>query len=387
MINSKFLIPVLFALTLLVGCQDDKNEFISVEDYTASEYQIISSQLELPEKLFHYSSPKAEFVSEENHKATLGRVLFYDKNLSSDGTISCASCHHQELAFSDNKKFSQGVNGNITKRNSIALGALRNFGAHYDDSDGDREVPGLFWDERVGTIKDQLKETINNPNEMGMELNDIVSMVKTKDYYDILFNKAFGENEINEDQILESLESFINSITSTSSKFETAVLQDLNYITGDSIVGQVSHQKGFDLFNRHCNSCHSSNVSLSPEILELEKINLANNGLKITNNDLGVYNHTLDPKDIGKFKVPGLRNIELTAPYMHDGRFETLEQVVDFYNSGIEINDNLHPALKQGNSVKRMNLSESEKASLVSFLKSLTDTQLATEDKWSDPFL
>jgi len=384
--KCKLFIPIIFTFTLFVGCQTDQSELISSSNYSEAEYKIISSQLDLPEEVLHYNSIVSESTKEANHKATLGRVLFYDKALSSDGNVSCASCHNQKLAFADNVKLSQGANGNLTKRNSIALGSLRNFGVHYDDSDADRDTPGLFWDERAGSIKEQLKQTINNPHEMDMELSELVSVLEAKDYYNVLFEKAFGQAEINEDYILESIEAFVNSISSTNTKFETALLQDLNYITGDSIVGEINNQEGLSLFTSHCSGCHSNTINHPFEESTPEIINMANNGLEILNEDKGAFMHTLNPSDIGKFKVPGLRNIELTGPYMHDGRFETLEEVVEFYNSDVQMQDNLHPLLKSGNSAKKLNLTESQKQSLVGFLKSLTDTKMISDVKWSDPF-
>jgi len=382
----KSIILPLTVFALLTGCQDNSSNIIEEGQYSDFEYETISSRLNLPKDLLEYNLHNSDNIEESNHKATLGRVLFYDKSLSADGKISCESCHQQSLAFSDNKKFSHGINGNLTSRNSIALGSLQNFGAHYDNTDEEKITPRLFWDERAGTVKEQLKQTINDPNEMGMTLQEVTKVIEQENYYQVLFEKAFDSKEINEDRILESLEAFINSIGSRGSKFETALAQDLNYISGDSIVGIIANQQGFNLFSNHCSSCHGDIVNLPNQEAIFQSINVANNGLKTNNNDLGVYQYSLNTNDIGKFKVPGLRNIELTGPYMHDGRFETLEEVVEFYNSGIEMNSNLHESLKVNGRAKRLNLSDDEKASLVLFLESLTDTRIIDEEKWSNPF-
>jgi len=154
---------------LVVGCQSNKEE-LDTSIYTAEEYSVLSQNLNLPESPYSYSFGNADSDRAINHKGTFGRALFYDKKLSADRAVSCASCHQQELAFADNVSLSQGANGNIKNRNSLALGSLRSFGAHYDEAEN-IEVPGLFWDERAGSIKEQLKQTINNPNEMGMEIS------------------------------------------------------------------------------------------------------------------------------------------------------------------------------------------------------------------------
>ena len=377
---------LLAAFALLFGCQTNDQQLIT-STYSPDELRVLSSNLDLPDFPYDYGLGNSSSKSEVNHKATLGRVLFYDKKLSSDGKVSCASCHQQALGFADNQAQSEGPNGNVTDRNSIALASLRNFGVHYDKTIDGRETPGLFWDERASSIKEQLKQTINNPNEMGMELHQISNLIENTDHYQILHEKAFGNTAVSEDHILEALETFINSISSTNSEFEGAVVGSLNYITGDSVVGETKFERGLQLFAKHCTSCHGQGMETISEIANPENISVANNGLKHAANDLGVYQHTGKLEDIGKFKIPGLHNIELTAPYMHDGRFATLEEVVDFYNSEIEFHENLHPSLRNGNEAKRMNMNEEEKTALVEFLKSLTDEKMITEVKWSDPFV
>lgn len=359
------------------------------EDYSGfsdQEMNTFSSILNLPQQPDAYGSNSANAGLDVNYKGSMGRVLFYDTNLSADGNISCASCHHQELAFGDNNAFSEGVHGNLTQRNSIALGSLRSFGNHYQNEDlRDKETPGLFWDERASTIKEQLEQTISNPDEMGMDIKDIVDYVSEVEFYQILNKKAFGNEVLTADNLLEALEVFISSINSPLTSFEANFQNNLNYITGDSIVDNSEHNRGFELFKQNCSTCHSNTVSIEGHENEKTIFN-ANNGLKL-NGDLGIYESTSRTEDIGKFKIPGLFNVALSAPYMHDGRFQTLEEVVEFYNSQIELSDNLHPALTKNDQAKRMNLTESDKAALVEFLHSLTDQKLQKEAKWSNPFL
>jgi cytochrome c peroxidase len=369
-----------------LSCKPSEEKIIT-SAYTSEEFSAISNDLDLPETPDSYSFGNKESGIQSDLIGTLGRVLFYDKNLSSDNRIACASCHQQTLGFADNKAFSHGPNGNTTNRNSIALSSFRSFGRHYDKSIDDRSVPGLFWDERAESISEQLRATINNPDEMGMELQQIVELMEGNEVYRILHKKAFPNERITEDHILQALEVFINSIGSKNTKFETQIFSELNFITGDSVSGNLENNLGLQLFKTHCNSCHGVNFNLLNNTQESDPIIVANNGLIHSQDDLGVYIHTQNPQDIGKFKVPGLLNIELTAPYMHDGRFETLEEVVEFYNSGIEYSPTLHPNLRDGNNAKRLNLSEEEKSALIEFLKSLTDTKVLTTEKWSDPFL
>ncbi len=378
---------LIFVSMLTYSCQKDQNSLEDIE-YTLEEQAIISARLNLPLVPDSYSVGNLEQGKEMDFKGTLGRVLFYDSKLSADGKISCASCHQQSRAFADNKAFSNGVNNNLTSRNSIALGSLRSFGAHYGElQNGGNGGPGLFWDERASSIKEQLRQTINNPNEMGVTLDEITAKVNQDEYYQILSNKAFGTNQLNEDHVLEALEVFLNSINSKNSIFETEVLGELNYITGDSIVGQSKFARGFELFTNNCSSCHGHNLSLGlDDNNQTGKLFIANNGLTLSNNDQGVFEFTNNQEDIGKFKIPGLRNIALTAPYMHDGRFETLEEVIDFYNSGINASQNLHPNLMENNLPKNMNFSDADKQDLIAFLTALTDEHLVSEMKWSDPF-
>ncbi len=382
--SSLLLACVLMAV--FISCQKSE-EILLIEDaYTAKEYLVLTDYLDLPESLHSYGFGNKNPGLQTDHKGTLGRILFYDKNLSSDGTISCASCHQQSLAFADDKPFSVGVHGKLTHRNSLALGSLRSFGAHYQQEDNNKKARGLFWDERAKDIKDQLVQTIGNPNEMDMSMREIAELVERTDYYRILYEKSFGTVTISDDHLLEAIEVFINSINSTTTRLEAGIFDNLNFINGDNVTGATGHEMGVQLFKNHCNSCHTTSLHHLLKLQDTDLISIANNGLPLEK-DLGIYQQTLDPADIGKFKVPGLHNIELTAPYMHDGRFSTLEEVVEYYNSGIINHPNLHPNLKKGDQAIQLKLTKDEKNALVGFLLLLTDESVTTEEKWSDPFL
>ena len=375
-----FLSSIVCFFLMLAGCDKDNSSLIdSLQEtsafYTDEELQILSEDLDLPEVPYNYSSPF--FFGGLGHKATLGRVLFYDKKLSIDGKISCASCHHQELAFSDNKAFSDGPNGNITKRNSIALGTFTSFASRYN---GGADAPQLFWDERASTVRQQLEETIMNPDEMGTDLDQLIGILNEDAKYRVLFNKAFGSEDIDKFRVLGAIEDFVNSLTTNDAKFDRGHRGDIeidyhNYTAQENL--------GKSIFVQNCNSCHGATL--------LDRIEgfprAAQNGITINEDDLGVGALTNRTQDRGIFKVPSLRNVALTGPYMHDGRFATLAEVVDHYNSGMKNHPNLHPLLKDGAAPVEMNLSDSDKAALIAFLHTLTDETILKDEKWSDPFI
>ncbi len=373
---------VISAVSLLPACEYDKVT-TTVEYYTSDEYHTLKEKLNLPSTPFNYNPFFFEH-SGIDQTGTLGRVLFYDTNLSSDNTVSCSSCHQQNLGFADNKAFSTGIMNRSTARNALSLGAFKSFDSYTNDPE-----TTLFWDGRVNTLHDQMIQTIRNPKEMGMEMSDIVAKVKDQDYYKILSKKAFGTDEIDENIILRSLESFMNSISAQSSKFDMA--PTLSLFNGTITLGGFNSQEnlGANLFKDNCVTCHSQgleklNFSSHPNAQTLRK---ANNGLDLVYTDKGEGEFNPAPEALAIFKIPGLHNIELTAPYMHDGRFKTLEEVVNFYSTGIQDHPNLNPLLKENGHAKKFNFSVGEKDALVQFLKTLTDPQMALEEKWSDPFL
>jgi len=390
----------LVAIALLfigIGC----SEYVKYEPesfYTEEERATITEHLNLPETPENYQVFGAG-ISEFNNNmiATLGRVLFYDKDLSADGTISCASCHHQELAFSDNVSFSEGVHENLTTRNSIALGSIASFNDEYGGHTGSEQTegnPGLFWDERAPSVKAQMEQTFANPDEMGMDITQLVGIVKSKSYYQTLFNITqfgFGVQEaqgITTDNILTSIETFVRSVRSNQSKFDL-VAENNNVFNLDQFQNDWSgftkaENNGKVLFANHCGSCHGKSVMGQSFINNTIAPTVANNGLDMEYLDKGVGEVSFLSSDNGKFKIPGLRNIALTAPYMHDGRFEGLKEVVDFYSEGIQAHENLDRRLQgdDRNPIK-LNLSEEDKLNLVSFLNTLTDEKMINDSKWS----
>lgn len=301
--------------------------------------------------------------------ATLGRVLFYDKRLSANNTVSCASCHQPEKGFSDGRPFSVGFAGGLTGRNSMGLTSARYY-----------QSGKFFWDERAATLEDQVLQPIQNAVEMGMTLPELTAKLSDETFYQELFTSAFGDSVITSDRISRALAQFVRSIVSTSTKYDAGVASGFTNFTAQENQGrQIFGASG-------CATCHGTD-NFVPLVA-------FNNGLEFPFVDEGLGAVTGLATDDGKFKVPSLRNIGLTAPYMHDGRFATLEQVVDFYNAGVVDNPNLAAQLRNppgppGSpppAPRRLNLSVAQKGALVAFLRTLTDTTVTTDPRFADPF-
>lgn len=372
--TSTLSLILLSSLFLLSSCIHDRVD-VEVKYYTDEEYELLKTVLNLPSNLheYNFTMPTGGFVPGiSNSKATLGRVLFYDKKLSRTNSVSCASCHKQELAFSDDKARSVGFNGAETKRNSLALASVANFETSYNGGNsfvGFNMRLGFLWDERAQSIHELSQIAITDPVEMGMNMAELASKLSQDEYYHILFRKAYGDPQISPNRITEAIQEFVNSFVSVDSKFDRGTFTALESL-------------GRSLFMVNCATCHSTDMTNAV-------MSVANNGLELNYADKGVGGITNKPGDMDIFKVPFLRNIALTAPYMHDGRFATLEDVVEHYNSGVQMHPNLHNFLKHPhnpNQPKRLNLSSQEKAALVAFLRTLTDETFIAEVKFSDPF-
>ncbi len=313
-----------------------------------------------------------------NDGATLGRVLFYDPRLSANNTISCGSCHKADKGFGDDRSHTIGFKGMETKRNSMPLA---NLGLQ----------KGFFWVNNSEHLKAQVLNPVRNHLEMGMEdINVLVNKLQKEDFYPALFQKAFGSSDISEDRISDAITQFLFSMVSQSSKFD----RQSSGINNGTVVMTATEQMGAELFNSErlkCGSCHKptsfksfgggddgyggSTVPPAAQNLSLG----TNIGLDLFDADQG--------NGTGGFKIPNLRNISITGPYMHDGRFSTLEDVIEHYNSGVKNNARLDNRLKGSDgSPIRMNLTSLEKQALVAFLNTLTDTEYINDVKFSDPF-
>ncbi|MEM6785147.1 MAG: cytochrome c peroxidase, partial [Bacteroidota bacterium] len=295
--------------------------------------------------------------------ATLGRVLFYDTRLSANQTVSCATCHRQADGFSDPEILSVGFQGGQTGRHSMTLA----FARFYDNGH-------FFWDERAATLEDQVLMPIQDDVEMGMTLGDVRVRLEATDFYAGLFVDAFGTPEITDERMSRALAQFVRSMVAPASKFDEGRAAQPQGPPGDPLDNFTAEENlGLELFygRARCSACHRGDLQVAVEAL--------NNGLDAVTVDEGAGN--------GRFKTGSLRNIAVTAPYMHDGRFATLEQVVDHYDRGVQAHPNLSPPLVRGNGQPlRLNLIAEERAALVAFLRTLTDESFLVDERWSDPF-
>jgi len=383
----------LFSLFLLLGaCKSDFNYYY----YSKEETELLGQFLNLPELPDDYTVTFPSHLSNtglfpravERDKAVLGRVIFYDKKLSKDGTVSCASCHKQALAFSDDQAFSEGVFDRSTSRNSFALGSVANFSAYYGTDLNGSNAIRFFWDNRAETVADQSRGSMTNAQEMDMTMHEIAATVEAQPYYAPLFKKAFGSEVVSEELVLEAVANFVNAMGSFQSQFDAEANQSEpsfagnfgNTVYNSDFNGfTAAENRGKKLYNNNCSSCHSGNMGRPV-------LQLANNGLESNPTDLGVGAITGQNEQKGSFKVPTLRNIELTAPYMHDGRFANLNDVLDFYSTGIQNHPFLHDDLKANGQPKQMNFTAENKSDLVAFLNTLTDDDMLADKKFSDPF-
>ena len=376
-------------LFLVFGCTESE-ELEKLEEEIILDNSLFEGILSLPSSLLNYANitypqhyynrmvtdidntPGNNQVTDAG--ATLGRVLFYDKNLSANNTVACASCHLQVNSFTDPKKFSVGFEGGLTSRNSMGLSNSK----YYDNG-------AFFWDERASSLEEQTLMPIQDHIEMGLSLEELITKIQAEKYYNGLFVAAFDSEEVTSNNIALALSQFVRSMVSYQSKFDKG-LTSVGWNNMNANFSNFSNLEnlGKNLFmsgRTDCNRCHET-VSFSGD-------RARNNGLDANTTDQGLGAVTGNSNDDGKFKTNSLRNIELTGPYMHDGRFETLEEVIEHYNSGIQDHPNLDDILTgRGNdNPVRMNLNQNEKNALVAFLKTLTDNEFIKDEKFSDPFI
>lgn len=296
-----------------------------------------------------------------NAGATLGRVLFYDDRLSHNDSTSCASCHQQQTGFSDPNQFSTGFLGGLTGRHSMALVNS----AYYQRG-------RFFWDERAATLEDQVLMPIQNEVEMGSTLTELTAKLSSTAFYPTLFQNAFGTPEVTPDRISKALAQFVRSIKSYGSKFDQAIAAGTpanpNYsaFTAQELLGkEIFHNSGA------CNQCHTTNAQVGDVPRNI--------GLDATITDVGAGN--------GRFKVPTLRDVALRGRFMHDGRFTSLEQVIDFYSTGIQYSSSLDSRLVVDGHARQFNFTVEEKDALIAFLNTLTDESVATNGLFTNPFV
>lgn len=303
------------------------------------------------------SWPKPHYNFKENPLTEegfqLGRHLFYDPILSKDSTISCASCHFQATGFTHvDHDLSHGIDGKIGTRNSLALMNLA-------------WTKNFMWDGGVNHLDVQPIAPITSEVEMNETMENVVSKLQKSEKYKNLFQKAFGTDKITGQLTLKALSQFVVQLTSSNSKYDKVMRKEEEFTNRE--------QKGYDLFKVNCASCHKEPLFTSEKF--------ERNGLEMdaTLNDIGRMKITQNKKDSLLFKVPTLRNIKFTFPYMHDGRFKSLTEVVKHYNS-IKYNKNLPKQLQNP-----MHLTDNDRVDLVLFLTTMTDIEFLNNSKFSFP--
>ncbi len=346
-----FLSFIVLAIAL-IACKKEVVPYTEVVAYDDTPYELQLMNSTLPPVNLPGDNPMTV------QKVKLGKMLFFEKALSLDNSINCASCHDQSAGFSDPNQFSEGVGGAMGTRQSMAIVNMA------------WNSNGFFWDGRAQLLRHQALLPIQDPLEMKESLPNVIEKLNEMEIYRNQFIRAFGTSEITSERISLALESFMFSIVSDNSKYD-------RYLAGTATLTE-SEERGRVLFfaeynpffpelsGADCAHCHAGN--------NFENDLYMNNGLDTDAQfiDFGRENATENVNDRAKFKIPTLRNIEVTGPYMHDGRFSTLEEVVEHYNNGVQNSSTVDPALLGTTSTGLM-LDAQEKIDLVNFLKTLTD--------------
>jgi cytochrome c peroxidase len=329
------------------------------------------ADIELPA---HFKTPSArrfDNTPEGNRLtdagATLGRVLFYDTRLSVNNTLACASCHHQKNAFAAPDRFSKGHEGKLTDRHAPGLSNLRYY-----------QRGRFFWDERAPSLEDQVLKPIQSKLELGNDLAKLMEVLAKDENYPGLYEKAFGSSKVTQERTARALAQFLRSMVSCQSKYDEG-LAKARSVRADFENFTAEENRGKKLFLDRCASCHMPAGQSAHFFTDRPR----NNGLDadLRKGDGGIGDLTLNPAQLGLFKSPSLRNVEFTAPYMHDGRFKTLAEVIEHYSKDIKRHPNLDGRLR-----RPLRFDARQKAALVAFLKTLSDQHFLTDPKYSDPF-
>ncbi len=289
----------------------------------------------------------------------LGKQLFSDTRLSGNNSLSCKSCHRPEFAFSDTARFSLGVSGKHVGRNAMSLSNLA-------------WQPFYMWDGRVQQLEEVIILPITNPNEMAADTAEVLLNMNADNHYRKLSKEAFQTDTLYFRHISYAISQYLRTLVSANTEMEQQIAAFKDSKTPDN-AALVKKMMPFAsdkvvAITFTCLACHTHDLMFGGLIMK-------NNGIDSVSNNQGLIVSTKDPNDEGVFKVPTLKNIAFTAPYMHDGRFKTLEEVVEHYDSGIQAHPNLSQELKDTlGSPLRLNLSQKEKKQMVRFLEMFTDT-------------
>lgn len=305
-----------------------------------------------PESVYHFNTNEITQA-----KFELGRKLFYEPRFSRDNTVSCGSCHIQSAGFTHHgHDVSHGIDDRLGKRNSPPIMNLA-WGKSF------------FWDGGVFDLDLQPIVPITNPVEMDETMNNVVKKLRDHEAYPGLFKKAFGNEEISTEKVMKALSQFMVMLVSANSKYDSVMRKQGATFT-------TQEQQGYELFKTHCGTCHKEPLFTDESFRD--------NGIGAgPNNDEGRYLVTLNAADKYKFKVPSLRNISYTTPYMHDGRFITLDAVLEHYTSHVKNTANLDPLLKQGSTLG-ISLTKEEQINIIAFVQTLNDRQFITDKRFSE---
>jgi cytochrome c peroxidase len=287
----------------------------------------------------------------------LGKALFYDGLLSRDGTISCGTCHQQPFAFTHHEHdVSHGIDDKLGIRNAPSLQNLA----------WQKE---FNWDGGVNHLDFFSVQPIENPVEMDEKLSNVLQKLRNHSTYPSLFKEAFGSEEITTEHFLKALSQFMLMMISADSRYD-------RYLAGkESLTAQEI--RGLQLFEQKCSACHKG--------ILFTDLSYRDNGLLPSNrNDTGREKITLSPTDRYKFKVPSLRNVEFSRPYMHDGRFTSLMQVLNHYQTGVRNNPNVDNLLRKPDNSLGIDLTEQEKQDIIAFLRTLTDQNFLKDERFSE---
>jgi cytochrome c peroxidase len=331
-VRKNVIILCLFVFIMFSFVLIKDNHFFNPPDY-------------FPKPVYNFEQPPLD-----SNKIELGRILFYDPILSKDNTISCASCHSPFNAFAHtDHDLSHGIFDSIGNRNAPAL-----FNLAWQKT--------FMWDGAINHLDMQALAPISHPSEMGSNINEVIKKLNESKAYKELFLNAFQDSTISTSKILKALSQFQLTLVSSNTKYDKVKMGKETFTEQE--------KNGYQLYKNNCASCHSEPF--------FSNYNFENNGLPIdqTLNDMGRYVITQNENDKRKFKVPSLRNLSFTYPYMHDGRFMTLQEVINHYTSGIEYSETLSLQFN-----KSIELSSNEKVDLISFLLTLNDKDFVFNKK------
>ncbi len=370
----RYILPLIVLVAIMSGCGKEPDDDDGTKNDRGWVYNPQAYTVEIPRNFPPATFPASNPLTTQG--VQLGRMLFYDPILSGDSTLACAGCHKQENAFSDNRILSLGIDGLQGKRHAMPL-----FNLVYSSR--------FFWDGRATDLAEQALIPVEDPLEMHAYWPENIIKLQAHKDYPKFFYEAFGvePEDITKEHAGKALAQFMFTLVSGRSKFDEAV-------TG---FGELTDQerRGLELFisqdGADCFHCHGTPngnqvfQELSPSL------QFRNNGLDsfataVEYVDKGLGEATGIVTDFGKFKVPSLRNLAFTAPYMHDGRFATLEEVVDFYSTGVHQTANIDAGGMEFAFQGGVQLTPQEKLDLIAFLMTLTDNEFVTDPRFSDPF-